>query len=148
MSTKQRPVPVEKLTIVTLAVEDQQAALDWYEEHLGFDRRADAPFEMDGKEGRWLTMAPPGNEEIEIALVEPDPDLYEGAMLERIQEMHGTDPMWTFTTEDIDAAIADLDDRGVDVDAETMDTPWGRFAMFRDLDGNALQLHESVEMSD
>jgi catechol 2,3-dioxygenase-like lactoylglutathione lyase family enzyme len=146
MSLEQQPMAVEKLTIVTLVVNDQEAAREWYEEKLGFEVRADAPFEMEGKTGRWLTVAPTGNSEIEIALVSPDPDLYDMETLEELGAMHGTTTMWTFTTQDIDAAMAELEANGVDVDGETTDMEWGRFLMFRDLDGNALQLHEPAEM--
>lgn len=145
MSTTQRPVSVESLSVVTLAVEDQAAALDWYVERLGFEIQADAPFEMAGREGRWLTVAPPGNTEVEIALVELDPDLYDGPMIDRLRAMHGTDTMWTFTTPDLDAAVEDLRENGVAVDDDIRETPWGRFAMFHDLDGNALQLYEPAD---
>lgn len=147
MSTAQRPVSVESLAVVTLVVEDQDAALDWYVERLGFTVAADAPFEMAGNEGRWLTVQPPGNDDVEIALVELDDDL-DGEMSGRLEELHGTDPMWTFTTRDLDAAIEDLRDRDVAVDDDVRETPWGRFAMFHDLDGNALQLYEPAEMPD
>lgn len=64
-------------------------------------------------------------------------------MLYRNAGMHG-DPLGTYTTGDMGAAVAELKERGVDVDEEIRDTPWGRFAMFRDLDGDALQ-HQRVE---
>lgn len=148
MSIEQQPVSVEKLAVVTLVVADQQEALDWYQDTLGFEVRADAPFEMEGKTGRWLTISPPGNEEIEIALIELDVDLYDAEMIAHLEELHGSDPVWTFTTSDMDAAVADLQEKGVDVDDEIRDMPYGRFTMFRELDGNSLQLHQPVEMDE
>jgi len=147
-SIDQRPEPIETLSVVTLAVENQAEALEWYRETLGFEVRADAPFEANGGTGRWLTVSPPGNAEVEIALVEPDAGLYDPTTLARIEEMRGSDPMWTFTTSDLDAAIEDLRGKGVEVDDEIRDTPWGRFGTLRDPDGNALQLYEPADPSD
>lgn len=55
----------------------------------------------------------------------------------------GTDQLWTFNTPDIDAAVEHLADQDIDVD-DIRELPWGRFVMFRDLDGNELQLYENA----
>lgn len=47
-----QPIAVESLRIITLAVEDQDEALDWYRDNLGFEVAADETFEMDGETGR------------------------------------------------------------------------------------------------
>jgi predicted enzyme related to lactoylglutathione lyase len=43
--------------------------------------------------------------------------------------------------EDIEAARADLESRGVEFAADTLDTSVCHMAFFRDPDGNALMLH-------
>lgn len=145
MSVKQQPVSVEQLSVVTLVVSDQAAALEWYEDTLGFEKRSDSPFEMDGVEGRWLTMAPRGNSEVEIALVELDEALYDEESLAALEAMRGRDAWWTFVTADLHGTLDALREMDVPVDDELRETEWGTFAMISDPDGNRLQLYEPAE---
>lgn len=137
-----QPIVVESLGIITLVVEDQDAALDWYQDTLGFEVAADESFEMDGETGRWLTITPASGQAIEISLVAVDDPMYE-QFSDVLESRLGTDQMWTFNTPDIDAAVEHLADKDVDVD-DVREMPWGRFVMFRDLDGNELQLYENA----
>lgn len=139
-----QPIAVESLGIVTLVVEDQDAALDWYQDVLGFETVADETFEMEGETGRWLTMAPAGSHDVEIALVAVDDPMYERTH-DVLESRLGTDQMWTFNSPDLDAAVEHLEDSDVDVD-EIREMPWGRFVMLRDIDGNELQLYENAEL--
>lgn len=47
-----------------------------------------------------------------------------------------------FETDDIDAAIAKLKERGVDFDMDKLETPVCWMAQFRDPDGNKLVVHQ------
>ena len=47
---------ITNIGTVTMYVRDQEEALRFYTEKLGFEKRADNPM-PDG--GRWLTVAPP-----------------------------------------------------------------------------------------
>jgi catechol 2,3-dioxygenase-like lactoylglutathione lyase family enzyme len=142
MSTTQQRVSIQKLGVVTLAVDDQDAALDWYTSVLGFEKRADTPFERDGVDGRWLTIAPPGNDAVEIALVELDDDLYDDHSMATLEGMLGADHWWTFETDDVDGTLDALREHDVTVHDYYEETEWGTFAMFEDPDGNVLQLYE------
>jgi len=44
---------------VAVPVTDQDRAVEFYVERLGFDKHMDAPVEQLG--GRWITVAPPGS---------------------------------------------------------------------------------------
>jgi catechol 2,3-dioxygenase-like lactoylglutathione lyase family enzyme len=89
---------------VFVPVTDQDRALEFYLEKLGFEKRADFSY---GEGHRWIEVAPPGST-IAIALVPPS----EG-------ESAGVDEArCAFSTEDIDADHATLREAGVDVDAE------------------------------
>lgn len=48
---------------------------------------------------------------------------------------------------DADAALALLQEQGVDVDPAVDDQPWGRFVTFRDPDGNRYTLQQLPEWS-
>ena len=54
------PTTVSNLGVAMFTVADQDAALAFYTEKLGFEKRADVSFGENG-EYRWLEVAPPGS---------------------------------------------------------------------------------------
>ena len=56
----QAPTTVSNLGVAMFSVADQDAALKFYTEKLGYEVRADVPFGEHG-EMRWLEVAPPGS---------------------------------------------------------------------------------------
>src|SRR5262249_22686827 len=108
-------------------VTDQQRALAFYVDTLGFEKRLDVPF-GDGK--RWIEVAPAGGTTT-LALVPP----HEGVPA-------GGETGIRLTTPDGAAAYAALRTRGVDAD-EVLRWPGAppMFA-FRDQDGNGLEIIE------
>jgi lactoylglutathione lyase len=116
------------LYTVGVPVIDQDRALEFYVEELGFEKRLDMPLEQFG--GRWIEVAPPGAP-ASIALVP-----------ERDGVPSGVETGIRLSTDDADSVHADLRRRGVDV-GELLrwpETP----AMFtmRDPDGNGLEIIE------
>jgi catechol 2,3-dioxygenase-like lactoylglutathione lyase family enzyme len=114
---------------VIVPVADQDRAIKFYTETLGFEKRADIPY-GDGQ--RWVEVAPPGAATA-IALVPP-----------RDGQSAGGESRVAFTTEDADAAHEDLRTRGVDTDPEVMrmGDPVPPMFFFRDQDGNSLLIVE------
>jgi len=108
---------------VIVPVADQDRALEFYLEKLGFEERMDVPY---GEGERWIEVAPAGAATT-IALVPP-----------REGEPAGIETRVGFTTEDIDADHADLRARGVDADEEVMRMggPVPPMFFFSDPDGN------------
>ena len=119
---------IAKIGVVCIPVSDQDRAIEFYVETLGFEKRADVPF---GNGYRWVEVAPSGADTT-IAIVPPPPGKPTGGMETGI----GLD------TEDIDAVHADLTERGVDVDAEVsrMGDPVPPLFWLRDPDGNTLMV--------
>jgi len=111
---------------VSVPVDDQDAALPFYVETLGFTKLRDNPTPGGG---RWIELAP-GDESVIITLEPAAPDVSRGAIGIR------------FTTEDAESAHAALLDAGVDTD-EILRWPGvpPMFA-FRDPDGNAFSITE------
>ena len=105
---------------VAIPVGDQERALAFYVEKLGFEKRFDAEF-GDGQ--RWIEVAAPGASTT-IALARQG----DGA---------GTDTGIRLTSADVAGDHAQLQSRGVDVDAEIIPFPVPMFS-FRDADGNRL----------
>lgn len=115
---------------VGVPVADQDRALAFYVDKLGFETRLDVPVEQLG--GRWIEVAPPGAP-VTIALVP-----------QRDGVPSGVETGIRLTTPDADAVHADLRRRGVEVGEllRWLGTP----AMFavRDEDGNGLEVVEQA----
>jgi catechol 2,3-dioxygenase-like lactoylglutathione lyase family enzyme len=120
---------VSQVSTVMVPVSDQDQAIEFYLDKLGFEKRADIPF---GDGDRWVEVAPAGAATT-IALVQP-----------REGESAGIETRVAFASSDADADHAGLRERGVDVDAEVMRMggPVPPMFFFRDLDGNRLLIVE------
>jgi catechol 2,3-dioxygenase-like lactoylglutathione lyase family enzyme len=115
---------------VIVPVSDQDRALAFYLDALGFEKRADMPF---GRGDRWVEVAPAGATTT-VALIPP-----------REGDPTGVDTRVAFSTQDIDADHASLRAKGVDVDEEVMrmGDPVPPMFFFRDQDGNTLLMVET-----
>jgi catechol 2,3-dioxygenase-like lactoylglutathione lyase family enzyme len=122
MSETEGMTRITEVGTIGVPVTDQDRALEFYLEKLGFETRIDAPY---GEGERWVEVAPPGATTT-IALVRS-----------REGDPIGVDTQVRFTTEDAGADHAALRARGVDADAEVMPYPVPMFS-FRDPDGNRL----------
>lgn len=130
---------INKVTHISLLVRDQEEALQWYIEKLGFEKRADEPFPVG--EGRWLTVAPKDQQEVEIVL-QPAEWGPEGDAESRA-ELIGKVPGWVLMTNDCRGDYELLKGRGVNFTSPPEDLPWGVSAVFEDLYGNQHNLLES-----
>jgi catechol 2,3-dioxygenase-like lactoylglutathione lyase family enzyme len=125
MSETSTNTHITQLATVMVPVSDQDRALEFYVEKLGFEKRADIPF---GDGDRWVEVAPKGAA-TSLSLVPP-----------REGEQVGIQTRVGLTSKDVDADHADLRARGVDVDEEVlrMGDPVPPMFFFRDQDGNQL----------
>jgi catechol 2,3-dioxygenase-like lactoylglutathione lyase family enzyme len=125
MSDTQTSTHISQVGTVMVPVSDQDQAIAFYTEKLGLELRADVPF---GNGDRWVEVAP-AKAATSLALVTP-----------RDGETTGIETRVAFSTTDIDADHADLQARGVDVDAEVMrmGDPVPPMFFMRDHEGNKL----------
>ena len=121
---------ITKVGTVMVPVADQDEAIAFYTEALGFSLLADVPF---GEGERWVEVAPPGGGAA-IALVPPRGD-YQTGRLTGIA-LESADPR---------SDHAELQAKGVDVDAELMggDGTVPLIFFFRDHDANQLMVVEA-----
>ena len=124
---------ISKVGTVVIPVSDQDRAIEFYVDTLGFEKRADVPFGDDAY--RWVEVAP-ADAVTTIAIVTPPPGKPTGNVETGIA-LH---------TADIDADHADLKERGVDVDDEVsrMGDPVPPMFWFRDPDGNTLMVVQTA----
>jgi catechol 2,3-dioxygenase-like lactoylglutathione lyase family enzyme len=120
---------ITQVGTVIVPVSDQDRAIEFYLEKLGFEKRGDTPY---GDRERWVEVAPPGASTT-IALVPP-----------REGDSTGIETRIGFITEDVDSAHADLRARGVEADEAVMrmGDPVPPMFFFRDPDGNRFLIVE------
>lgn len=129
MSQTQATLGITQLGRVMVPVSDQDRAIEFYTQKLGFEKRADAPY-GDGE--RWVELAPPGADTA-IAVVLPRQGNSVGVMTNI-----------ALSSKDAQSDHAELRARGVDVDDELIGGEGGvpRMFFFRDQDRNTLLLVE------
>jgi predicted enzyme related to lactoylglutathione lyase len=132
-----------------LWVHDQDEALAFYTEKLGWEVRSDVTVAELG-DFRWLTVSPPGQEEFAVVLMAiPGPPMFEAATVEKIRELMGKGVAGTvfLTTEDCQASYEELKARGVEFTEAPEDRPYGIDAGFRDPSGNAFRLTQVKDLA-
>lgn len=130
---------ITKLSHATIWVLDQDEALAFYRDKLGFEVRHDQTLDSGF---RWLTVGPPGQPELDIVLMEPGPPAMPPDAAEQIKELIGKGAMGSgvFGTDDCRGTYAELSERGVEFLEEPAERFYGVEAMFRDPFGNWFSL--------
>ena len=129
---------ITQLSRVSVIVRDQDEALQWYTEKLRLEKREDQEF-APGM--RWLTVATPGQSDVEIVLFKPGP-MQSPEDAKTLDGRVGQGPTWVFNTDDCRKDAALLKSRGVKLTGEPEEVPWGVQALFEDLYGNPYVLLE------
>jgi predicted enzyme related to lactoylglutathione lyase len=115
---------IEKLVTVTIAVANQEEALAFFTEKLGFVKKAD----MNAPGMRWLTVAPAAQTEVEFLLANWYPALV------------GKSPTCVVSTHDCQSAYEELAAKGVEFTQMPEQRPYGTEAVCVDLYGNKYAL--------
>jgi len=123
-----------KIKLTTVYVDDQEKALRFYTEALGFVKKADfsnGPF-------RWLTVASleePDGTELQLALNDkPSAKAYQQAMFQEGQ------PAAMFFTDDVQADYERMKARGAEFTMPPTDVTASKIAMLKDTCGNLIQV--------
>ena len=123
-----------KIKLTTVHVDDQEKALRFYTEVLGFVKKADfsqGPF-------RWLTVASledPNGTELQLALNNnPAAKAYQQAMSQQSQ------PAAMFFTDDVQADYERMKARGAEFTMPPTDVTASKIAIVNDTCGNLIQI--------
>jgi uncharacterized glyoxalase superfamily protein PhnB len=131
-----------KIANAQLWVHDQDEALAFYTEKVGMEVRADVTLpELDGF--RWLTVGPPGQEDVSITLMEiPGAPVMDADTAEQVRNLMSKGFAGTvfLTTDDCQASYEELKARGVEFTEAPEKRPYGIDSGFRDPSGNSLRL--------
>jgi len=125
-----------KIKVMSLYIDDQEKALRFYTEVMGFVKKADfsqGPY-------RWLTVASPeepNGTELQLALNNsPAAKAYQQALFQQSQ------PAAMFFTDDVQADYERMKTRGAEFTMPPTDVTASKIAMVKDTCGNLIQITE------
>ncbi len=125
-----------KIKLTSIYVDDQEKALRFYTEVLGFTKKAD----VSNGPYRWLTVGSPEEPEgteLQLALNDnPAAKAYQEAISEQGQ------PAAMFYTDDVRADYERIKDRGAEFTTPPTDVTASTIAVLNDTCGNLIQLTE------
>lgn len=113
---------IKAIKFASVPVRDQDQALRFYTERLGFKVVTDQPFD---ERQRWIELGIPG---AETRLVLFTPEGHE----DRIGGMSNV----TFLADNVRQTHEELERRGVEFAGPPESAPWGDYVIFKDPEGN------------
>ena len=123
-----------KIKLTTVYVDDQDNALRFYTDVLGFVKKSD----VSNGPYRWLTVASaeePNGTELQLARNDnPAGKTYQQSLFQQKQ------PAVMFFTDDVQAEYERIKARGVEFTMPPTDTPGSRITVLKDTCGNLVQL--------
>ena len=131
---------IRRMSHATILVNNQNEALEFYRDKLGFKVHTDA---MVGEDFRWLTICTNDDPDFELVLMEPKPGMLmdeETSNTVRSLLAKGVLGAGVFNTDDCRATYEDLKAKGVQFSSEPTERPYGVEAVFRDNSGNWFSL--------
>ena len=117
---------IKRIKFLGIPVRDQDRALQFYTEKLGFRVLTDQQF---SEKQRWIELSIPG---AETGVVLFTPDGHE----DRIGSFVNT----SWEVDDVEAAYNELKARDVEFAGPPAKQPWGTFAVMKDSEGNQIVL--------
>lgn len=125
-----------KIQLCSVLVSDQDEALRFYTEVLGFVKKRDIPL----GEARWLTVvSPEGPDDIELLL---EPNSNPAAKTYQIAIFEQGIPLTAFAVDDIQKEYARLKKLGVEFTMEPTNMGTTTIAVFNDTCGNLIQIYQ------
>jgi catechol 2,3-dioxygenase-like lactoylglutathione lyase family enzyme len=132
---------LKQLTYVQVWVHDQDEALAFYTEKLGFELREDVTVPEMGN-FRWLTVGVPGQDVAITLMAIPGPPVFDDETRGQIQKLlaKGASGGLFFATDDAQRTYDELKGRGVEFTQQPTEQPYGIDAGFRDVSGNHFRM--------
>ena len=117
---------ITHVKFVSIPTRDQDRALKFWTEQVGFTLMTDQPF---SDTQRWIELKV-GSSDTRFVLFTPDGQ----------EDRIGSFFNGALACDDVEATHRQLSERGVEFDSPPQKQPWGTFATFRDSDGNQFVL--------
>ena len=132
-----------------LWVHDQDEALAFYTQRLGWEVRSDVTVAEMGN-FRWLAVGPVGQDDVSVVLMAiPGPPVFEPETTKAVADLTAKGASGTIflATEDCRASYEELKGRGVEFVDAPEERPYGIDASFRDPSGNHIRLTQVAEVA-
>jgi uncharacterized glyoxalase superfamily protein PhnB len=135
-----------KIANAQLWVHDQDEALAFYTEKLGFEVQSDVTLAEMG-DFRWLAVGPAGQDVSIVLMAIPGQPVMDSETGDQVRALMAKGFAGTIflTTDDCRASYEELKGRGVEFVEEPEERPYGVDAGFRDPSGNHLRLTQVRE---
>lgn len=130
-----------KVTLISIPVRDQEKALKFYTEKLGFIKKVDKPLEGGH---RWLTLVSKDAQDGPEVLLEPAPIHFEPSKVYQDALMDAGIPYTQFDVESVDEEYERLTRMGVEFSIKPSTMGTVKYAVFNDTCGNNMQLVEEL----
>ena len=130
----------QRVGVAGLYVRDQDEALEFYVDRLGFEVHTD----VRNGNYRWLTVQHPDQEGFQLGLFKPQPPAIDEASAELLSEIvaKGAMPPLVFIVDDCRSAYDEYRARGVEFTQEPIERYGSVDASFRDPSGNGWKMIE------
>lgn len=129
-----------KISLTSVSVGDQKAALVFYTEKLGFVKKTDIPM----GEVSWLTVVSPENLDGPELALEPGAEYPPMKALKAALFKDGI-PFTAFEVDDIDSEYERLCNLGVKFTKEPVESAGVKHAVFDDTCGNLIQIYQNID---
>lgn len=134
---------IDMLGGAMVMVSDQQKALEFYSQKIGFEIKENA--KGDNDDNRWIEVRPK-NSGAPISLVDPDKTAWTPELKEQAKKKIGTSTGIWFYAKDIHVTYDSLKKNGIDI-TKPEKQPWGvMMCHFYDQDRNEFSLLENPEL--
>lgn len=130
-----------KVTLISIPVGDQEKALKFYTEKLGFIIKKDKPLEGGN---RWLTLVSKDAQDGPEILLEPAPIHFEPSKVFQDALMEAGIPYTQFDVENVDEEYERLTKLGVEFSVKPSTMGTVKYAVFNDTCGNNIELVEEL----
>ena len=130
-----------KVTLISIPVRDQEKALKFYTEKLGFIKKKDEPL---GGGNRWLTLVSKDWQDGPELLLEPAPNHFEPSKVFQDALMEAGIPWTQFDVQNVTSEYERLTSLGVKFSVKPTEMGTVKIAVFNDTCGNNIQLVEEL----
>ena len=130
-----------KIKVISIPVQDQEKALKFYSDKLGFVKKVDVPL---GEDSRWLTVVSKEEQDGPEVLLEPSPNHFEPSKTYQKALFDAGIPYTQFNVDNVQLEYERLVSHGVEFSIKPTEMGTVKIAVFSDTCGNNIQLVEMM----
>jgi lactoylglutathione lyase len=139
---------IDSIGGAVVIVSDQQKAIEFYTQKLGFELKSDIPFSGDRSSTEGSRWVEPKQSQSTISLMVPNPMIMsDGVEIEAIKKSIGAETGIWFYSKNMQLTYEELKGKGVDISAPEKQEWGGIMSKVKDQDGNSFSIISSLPQS-